>query len=110
MHFNPFPNSMYKIEVFIPKAIFENLQSILLEIDAGHIGNYRGCLSYYPVTGIWFSDTGSNPYKGEVGKWSQEPELKVEFNVRDELKDLTVQKIKEVGFYFSSLQNHSNII
>ena len=90
---------MYKIEVFIPEAELENIRQVLLEVDAGHIGNYRGCLSYYPVTGIWFSDEGSNPYTGSVGKWSEETELKLEFNVTDELKDLTVQRIKEVHPY-----------
>ena len=90
---------MYKFEVFIPESSLEGMRKALLEVDAGHIGNYRGCLSYYPVTGVWYSDEGSNPSIGSVGEWSQEPELKLEFNVTDELKDVTIQKIKEVHPY-----------
>ena len=90
---------MYKIEVFIPPSALEDIRKVLLETDAGHIGNYRGCLSYYPVTGIWYSDNGSNPTIGAVGEWSQEMELKVEFNVTDKLKDITVQKIKKIHPY-----------
>lgn len=90
---------MYKIETFIPETELQRLRSALLELDAGHIGNYRGCLSYSSVTGIWFSDKGSNPHIGSVGEWSQEPELKVEFNVADSLKDVVVQRIKEIHPY-----------
>ena len=90
---------MYKIEVFIPESALESIRDALLEVDAGHIGNYRGCLSYYPVTGVWYSEEGSNPTIGSVGKWSKEPELKLEFNVSDDLKDLTVAKLKEVHPY-----------
>ncbi len=90
---------MYKIEVFIPETELQGLRNALLELDAGHIGNYRGCLSYSPVTGVWFSDEGSNPHIGSVGEWSQEPELKVEFNVTDSLKDVVVQRIKEIHPY-----------
>ena len=90
---------MYKIEVFIPESALENIREVLLELDAGHIGNYRGCLSYYPVTGVWYSEEGANPTIGSVGEWSKEPELKLEFNVSDDLKDLPVSKLKDVHPY-----------
>ncbi len=90
---------MYKIEVFIPETELQSLRNTLLEFDAGHIGNYRGCLSYSLVTGVWFADKGSNPHIGHVGEWSQEPELKVEFNVADSLNDVIVQRIKEIHPY-----------
>ena len=90
---------MYKIEVFIPESALESIRNVLLEVDAGHIGNYRGCLSYYPVTGVWYSEEGSNPTIGSVGEWSKEQELKLEFNVKDEMKDITIEKIKQVHPY-----------
>ena len=68
---------MYKIETFIPKKSLQDLRRALLEADAGHIGNYRGCLSYYPVTGVWFSDEGANPTVGKQGEWSEEPVINV---------------------------------
>ena len=90
---------MYKIEVFIPETKLQSLRNVLLEFDAGHIGNYRGCLSYSLVTGVWFSGKDSNPYVGTAGTWSQGSELKVEFNVEDSLKDAIIQKIKEIHPY-----------
>ena len=90
---------MYKIEVFIPETELQRLRNVLLEVDAGHIGNYRGCLSYSLVTGVWFSDKGSNPHIGSVGEWSQKSEIKVEFNVADSLKDMVSQRIKEIHPY-----------
>ena len=90
---------MYKIETFIPKESLQELRQALLEVDAGHIGNYRGCLSYYPVTGVWFSDEGSNPTVGQQGQWSEEPELKVEINVEDAKKDKAVEAIRRVHPY-----------
>lgn len=85
---------MYKIETFIPAESFDKIRNVLLELDAGHISNYRGCLTCYPVIGIWYSDVGSNPTIGEVGKWSKESELKIEFNVQDEIKDKVVQQLR----------------
>lgn len=90
---------MYKIETFIPKDSFQILRQALLEVDAGHIGNYRGCLSYYQVTGVWFSEEGSNPTIGQQGQWSEEPELKVEVNVEDANKAKTVNAIRSVHPY-----------
>lgn len=90
---------MYKIEVFIPESSLNAVRTVLLEVDAGHIGNYRGCLSYSKVTGVWHSEEGSNPTIGKVGTWSEEEELKIEVNVTDELKDATVQKLRQVHPY-----------
>ena len=59
----------------------------------------NGCLSYFPVTGVWFSEEGSNPTIGQQGEWSEEPELKVEVNVEDENKDRTVEAIRKVHPY-----------
>ena len=44
---------MYKIETFIPQESLQDIRKALLEVDAGHIGNYRGCISvasFYRVT------------------------------------------------------------
>ncbi len=97
---------MYKIETFIPEFALDSLRNALLEVDAGHIGNYKGCLTISKVTGVWYSDEGSNPTVGAVGEWSQEPELKVEFNVDSMVKkDLTIQKILEVHPYETPVIN-----
>ncbi len=90
---------MYKIETFIPKDSLQDIRHALLNVDAGHIGNYRGCLSYYPVTGVWYSDEGANPTIGQQGEWSEEPEFKVEVNVEDSNVDRTVEAIRKAHPY-----------
>ena len=49
---------MYKLEIYAPESALEDIRAVLLEMDAGHMGNYKGCLSYYPVTGIWYDQCG----------------------------------------------------
>ena len=90
---------MYKIETFIPKSSLSAIRECLHKTDAGHIGNYRGCITYYPVTGIWFSEKGSNPTIGTVGAWSEEPELKIEVNVQDNIKNAVVKELRKAHPY-----------
>lgn len=90
---------MYKIETYIPKENLKTMQDALLEIDAGHIGNYKGCMTIYEVIGRWYSDEGANPTIGKVGQWSEELELKLEFNVNDDKLDETIRVIKNTHPY-----------
>lgn len=88
-----------KLEIFIPESHLEPLQRALQETDAGHIGQYDSCLSYSPVTSCWRPLRGSEPYLGEEGVLSTEPELKVEVTCRTELVHKTVEAVKAVHPY-----------
>lgn len=90
---------MYKIETFIPAENLDELRVALLNVDAGHIGNYRGCITITPVTGMWYSDEGSNPTIGTPLEWSKEEELKIEVNTTDENVAETVKAIYKVHPY-----------
>ncbi len=96
---------MYKLEIYAPESALEVIREMLLEMDAGHMGNYKGCLSYYPVTGIWYSGENTHPAIGTPGEWSREPEIKVEVNVEDSLIKDTVEKIRDVHPYEEPLIN-----
>ena len=67
-----------KLEIFIPETHLPALQKTLREVDAGHIGNYDSCMSSSEVTGYWRPPEGCNPYIGNEGEISKEPEVKVE--------------------------------
>ncbi len=54
------------------------------EVDAGHIGNYDSCMSSSEVIGYWRPLEGRNPYIGNEGEISKEPEVKVEHSMRGE--------------------------
>ena len=88
-----------KLEIFIPESHLEPLRQALLEVDAGHIGNYDGCLSYSRVTGCWRPLAGASPYIGAEGEFCTEPELKVEVTCRTERVEETVEAIRAVHPY-----------
>ena len=88
-----------KLEIFIPETPLEPLRQALLSVDAGHIGNYDGCLSYSRVTGCWRPLAGTNPYTGTEGEFCSEPELKVEVACRTERVEETLVAIKAVHPY-----------
>ncbi|MDO5591183.1 MAG: YqfO family protein [Lachnospiraceae bacterium] len=88
-----------KLEIFIPESHLEALQKALQKADAGHIGNYDSCMSVSKVTGYWRPLDGCNPYIGENGKISSEPEAKVEVTIFAENADRTIAAIKAVHPY-----------
>lgn len=88
-----------KLEIFIPETKILELQKALQKVDAGHIGNYDSCMSVSQVTGYWRSLDGCDPYIGENGKISSEPEAKVEVTIYAEAAERTIQAIKEVHPY-----------
>ena len=77
-----------KLEIFIPETHLPALQRALQEVDAGHIGNYDSC----PLEGC-------NPYIGNTGEISKEPEVKVEVTVFTEAIDKTIEAVKKVHPY-----------
>ena len=78
-----------------PACITKNPQ----EVDAGHIGNYDSCMSSSEVTGYWRPLEGCNPYIGNTGEISKEPEVKVEVTVFTEEVDKTIEAVKKVHPY-----------
>ena len=88
-----------KLEIFIPETKILELQKALQKVDAGHIGNYDSCMSVSQVTGYWRPLDGCDPYIGENGKISSEPEAKVEVTIYAEAAERTIQAIKEVHPY-----------
>lgn len=91
--------SCYKLEIFIPETHFSKLRDALQSVDAGHIGNYDCCLSYSKVIGMWRPLAGTAPFIGKENEISEEEELKVEVNVREDILDETLKAIKTVHPY-----------
>ena len=88
-----------KLEIFIPETHFEALQSALLSVDAGHIGNYDSCLSYYRVSGTWRPLEGTDPYNGKVGEISEGEEIKVEVTLKAAQLEDVVAAVRRVHPY-----------
>ena len=88
-----------KLEIFIPETHLEALRQALLEVDAGHIGNYDGCLSYSPVTSCWRPLAGTNPYLGQPGQLCRARERKIEVTVRGDRLAETLAAVKAAHPY-----------
>ena len=91
--------TVYKIEVFLPETALPALREVLLETDAGHIGQYDCCMSWAPVTSCWRPLPGASPYDGEIGKLTTARELKAEFCCRGERLRETVAAIRAAHPY-----------
>ena len=88
-----------KLETYIPESHLKDLQKALQEADAGHIGNYDRCMSYYRVSGTWRPLEGANPYIGTPGEISEEPEIKVEVTLKAEQMEDVVTAVRRVHPY-----------
>lgn len=97
--------SYFKLEIFIPESHFGKLQEVLRNVDAGHIGNYDSCLSYSRVMSTWRPLEGTQPYDGEIGAVSEEPEYKVEVTVAAEKLEQTIVAVREVHPYEEAVIN-----
>ena len=89
----------FKLEIFIPESHFSQLRAALQSAGAGRIGNYDCCLSYSRVIGTWRPLAGAGPFIGRENEISEEEELKVEVNVRDEKLEETIAAVKAVHPY-----------
>ena len=88
-----------KLEIFIPETHLTALQKTLLELDAGHIGNYDACMSYSHVISTWRPLHGTHPYSGIEGEISSEPEIKAEVTCRVEDLDEIIAAVKAIHPY-----------
>lgn len=88
-----------KLETYIPETHLRDLQKVLQETDAGHIGNYDSCMSYSRVTGTWRALDGAKPYIGAPGEISEEPEIKVEVTLGAEQIEEVAAAVRRVHPY-----------
>ena len=88
-----------KLEIFIPESHLALLQETLINLDAGHIGNYDACMSYSHVIGTWRPLEGTHPFSGEIGKISHEQEIKVEVTCRVDDVDRIIEAVKNIHPY-----------
>ncbi len=95
----------YKLEIFVPETHLQTIRKALQESGAGQAGNYDSCLAYSHVTGSWRPLSGAHPYIGEEGKTSDEPEIKVEVNVRGDKLEEALKTVIAVHPYEEPLIN-----
>lgn len=88
-----------KLEIFIPESHLNLLREVLIQCDAGHIGNYDACMSYSHVIGTWRPLKGTKPYIGSEGTISEEPEIKAEVTCKVSILDEVIESVKKIHPY-----------
>lgn len=94
-----------KLEIYVPQTHFLEVREALWSVDAGHIGNYDSCMSFQASIGCWRPLDGSQPYLGEEGGLSSEPEFKLEVVLPTEQVEEAIRAVKAAHPYEAPVIN-----
>ena len=88
-----------KLVVFVPLSHADTVRQALGEAGAGKIGNYDFCSFSSRGTGRFRGNEKSNPAIGELGKYEEVEEERIEVVVPQEILKEVVEKVKNVHPY-----------
>ncbi|MEK9182103.1 MAG: hypothetical protein AAB781_00765 [Patescibacteria group bacterium] len=88
-----------KLVVFVPLSHADTVRQALGEAGAGKIGNYDFCSFSSHGTGRFHGNEKSNPAIGELGKYEEVEEERIEVVVPQEILKEVVEKVKNVHPY-----------
>ena len=75
---------MYKFVFFVPGSHLETVKEAVFAAGAGRIGDYDQCCWQVEGLGQFRPLAGANPFSGECGSLSRDPEWRVEMVCSDE--------------------------
>jgi hypothetical protein len=88
-----------KIVVFVPETHTDMVREAMGKAGAGKIGNYTYCTFSAKGVGRFKPEQGANPHIGEVGKFEEVVEERIEtICPREKLQDV-IEAIKKVHPY-----------
>jgi hypothetical protein len=88
-----------KIVVFVPETHTDVVREAMGKAGAGQIGNYSFCSFSSKGIGRFKPEQGANPHIGEVGKFEEVIEEKIETICPREKLESVIAAIKEVHPY-----------
>lgn len=88
-----------KIVVFVPETHTDVVREAMGKAGAGKIGNYSFCSFSSKGIGRFKPEQGSNPHIGEVGKFEEVIEERIETICSREKLDEVIVAIKDVHPY-----------
>ncbi len=89
----------YKLVVFSPIDHTGGIIKALSETGAGVIGKYSACTFRTEGIGTFMPEIGSNPYTGNVGRFEETKEHRLEIIVPKQKLQATVERLKKVHPY-----------
>jgi hypothetical protein len=88
-----------KIVVFVPETHTDLVRKAMGDAGAGIIGNYSHCTFSSKGIGRFKPESGANPHIGEVGKYEEVIEERIETVCQREKLEEVIKAIKEVHPY-----------
>lgn len=88
-----------KIVVFVPETHTDLVREAMGKAGAGKIGNYSYCSFSSKGTGRFRPEDGAKPHIGEVGRFEEVPEERIEVICSREKLQGVIKAIKEVHPY-----------
>ncbi len=95
----PVATKNVKIVVFVPETHTDVVREAMGKAGAGKIGNYRFCSFSSKGVGRFLPEQGANPHIGEVGKFEEVVEERIETVCSRENLEVVIKAIKEVHPY-----------
>lgn len=96
---NDHNEKLYKIGVFVPESHEEQVRCAMLDMGAGHIGNYSHCSFNVKGTGTFLPLEGTSPYIGTQGKLERVSEVKIETIVRENMLEYVIKSMLQAHPY-----------
>lgn len=88
-----------KIVVFVPETHTDIVREAMGNAGAGKIGNYTHCTFSSKGIGRFKPEEGAHPHIGEIGKFEEVAEEKIETVCSREKLEEVIKAIKEVHPY-----------
>ncbi|MEI6479994.1 MAG: hypothetical protein WCO12_00520 [bacterium] len=88
-----------KVVVFVPETHTDIVREAMGKAGAGKIGNYSYCTFSTKGIGRFRPDIGANPHIGEVGKFEEVVEERIETVCPRKKLEEVIKAIKEVHPY-----------
>ena len=88
-----------KIVIFVPETYTDIVREAMGTAGAGKIGNYTHCTFSSKGVGRFKPEAGANPHIGEVGKYEEVIEERIETVCEREKLQEVIKAIKEVHPY-----------
>jgi dinuclear metal center YbgI/SA1388 family protein len=85
----------YKLVTFVPAEHLETVAESLFSAGAGHIGNYSHCSYRMEGTGTFLPHQGASPAIGQVGKFEQTRETRIETLVPANRLDAVIAALRQ---------------
>ena len=89
----------YKIVIYTPESHADVLREAIGNAGAGKIGKYSHCTFTIKGTGRFKPLEGANPTIGEVGKFEEVPEERIETVCEENVLSAVLKAIKDVHPY-----------